>query len=168
LEEASSINDYDISQAVDQMVNYLISEQGQSIREILAQQTVDVIDQLESESLAFLTQYGSVSELTTVLINTTRSSSNDATSNIGGSSRIDSNFGGNILSAFSDLILKKIEDNADPNSSLIAMGRTITIFRSSKGLNRVNLSILVRKVWCDGLCCTYSTTLLLSPFQLSS
>jgi len=142
LEEASSINDYDISQAVDQMVNYLISEQGKSIREILAQQTVDVLDQLETESLAFLTQYGSVTEITSTLVNTVRNQDNNINNgnvNLSGS---------NIISIFSDLILKNIEANADPDSSLIAMGRTITIFRSSKGLNRANLSILIRKVSC--------------------
>jgi len=142
LEEASSINDYDISQAVDQMVNYLISEQGKSIREILAQQTVDVLDQLETESLAFLTQYGSVTEITSTLVNTVRNQDNNINNgnvNLSGS---------NIISIFSDLILKNIEANADPDSSLIAMGRTITIFRSSKGLNRANLSILIRKVPC--------------------
>jgi len=140
LEEASSINDYDISQAVDQMVNYLISEQGKSIREILAQQTVDVLDQLETESLAFLTQYGSVTEITSTLVNTVRNQDNNINNgnvNLSGS---------NIISIFSDLILKNIEANADPDSSLIAMGRTITIFRSSKGLNRANLSILIRKI----------------------
>jgi len=140
LEEASSINDYDISQAVDQMVNYLISEQGKSIREILAQQTVDVLDQLETESLAFLTQYGSVTEITSTLVNTVRNQDNNI---INGNVNLS---GSNIISIFSDLILKNIEANADPDSSLIAMGRTITIFRSSKGLNRANLSILIRKI----------------------
>lgn len=144
LEEASSINDYDISQAVDQMVNYLISEQGKSIREILAQQTVDVLDQLETESLAFLIQYGgSVTEITSTLVNTVRNQDNNINNN-GNVNNLSSS--SNIISIFSDLILKNIEINADPDSSLIAMGRTITIFRSSKGLNRANLSILIRKV----------------------
>lgn len=149
LEEASSINDYDISQAVDQMVNYLISEQGKSIREILAQQTVDVLDQLETESLAFLTQYGgSVTEITSTLVNTVRNQDNNI--NNGNVNNLSSS--SNIISIFSDLILKNIEVNADPDSSLIAMGRTITIFRSSKGLNRANLSILIRKVPSQSVC----------------
>ena len=46
LEEARSTRDYDVTLAINQMVDYLLSENGAQIRQQLSVQLVDQVDQL--------------------------------------------------------------------------------------------------------------------------
>jgi len=56
LQEASATSDYDVSLAMEQMVSYLVSEQGRGVRELLAAQLVTTLDQLQDESAGLLTR----------------------------------------------------------------------------------------------------------------
>lgn len=57
LQEATQVGDYDVSQALDQMVTYLASEQGRAVREALARDSVELFDRLESDTLDLLRSY---------------------------------------------------------------------------------------------------------------
>ena len=46
LEEAGTTNDYDVTLAVDQLLAYLVSDKGRSVRDILAVQMVEILDTL--------------------------------------------------------------------------------------------------------------------------
>lgn len=53
LEEAQSTRDYDVTLAINQMVDFLLSENGSNIREQLSVQIVDQVDQLGVDAVAF-------------------------------------------------------------------------------------------------------------------
>ncbi|CAM9117437.1 unnamed protein product, partial [Hapterophycus canaliculatus] len=53
LEEARSTRDYDVTLAINQMVDYLLSENGAQIREQLSVQLVDQVDQLGVDAVQF-------------------------------------------------------------------------------------------------------------------
>lgn len=53
LEEARSTRDYDVTLAINQMVDYLLSENGAEIREQLSVQLVDQVDQLGVDAITF-------------------------------------------------------------------------------------------------------------------
>eukprot|EP00903_Cladosiphon_okamuranus_P022275 g20481.t1 len=53
LEEARNTRDYDVTLAINQMVDYLLSENGADIREQLSVQLVDQVDQLGVDAIAF-------------------------------------------------------------------------------------------------------------------
>ena len=53
LEEARSTRDYDVTLAINQMVDYLLSENGAQIREQLSVQLVDQVDQLGVDAITF-------------------------------------------------------------------------------------------------------------------
>lgn len=53
LEEAQSTRDYDVTLAINQMVDFLLSENGSNIRDQLSVQIVDQVDQLGVDAVAF-------------------------------------------------------------------------------------------------------------------
>lgn len=53
LEEARNTRDYDVTLAINQMVDYLLSENGAEIREQLSVQLVDQVDQLGVDAITF-------------------------------------------------------------------------------------------------------------------
>ncbi|CAM9657500.1 unnamed protein product [Ectocarpus sp. 4 AP-2014] len=53
LEEARSTRDYDVTLAINQMVDYLLSENGAQIRQQLSVQLVDQVDQLGVDAITF-------------------------------------------------------------------------------------------------------------------
>ncbi len=53
LEEARNTRDYDVTLAINQMVDYLLSENGAQIREQLSVQLVDQVDQLGVDAISF-------------------------------------------------------------------------------------------------------------------
>lgn len=63
LEEARSTRDYDVTLAINQMVDYLLSENGAQIRSQLSVQLVDQVDQLGVDAVTFARKnVGQVSE----------------------------------------------------------------------------------------------------------
>ena len=48
LEEAGTTTDYDVTAAVDQLVDYLVSDKAKSIRELLVVQAIDVLDEVNT------------------------------------------------------------------------------------------------------------------------
>lgn len=140
LDEASSVNDYDITQAVNQLVSYLASEQGGAMRELFAAQVVEVFDQLETETVAFILQALSSARtsdgaqaLASAIVNSIQSG--------GGSGS-----GSGAFDRFADAVLQRIGETAEPSSSLLTMGKSIQILRKSNGLNSDKISALTRKV----------------------
>lgn len=53
LEEAQTTRDYDVTLAVNQMIDFLLSENGSQIRQQLSVQLVDQVDQLGVDAIAF-------------------------------------------------------------------------------------------------------------------
>lgn len=53
LEEAQSTRDYDVTLAINQMVDFLLSPTGAPIRQQLSVQIVDQVDQLGVDALTF-------------------------------------------------------------------------------------------------------------------
>lgn len=53
LEEAQSTRDYDVTLAINQMADFLLSDDGADIRNQLSEQLVEQIDQLGVDTLAF-------------------------------------------------------------------------------------------------------------------
>jgi len=53
LEKASSNTDYDASLAADQLIAYLVSEQGKPVREIFVSQTIEIIDEIGAEAFQY-------------------------------------------------------------------------------------------------------------------
>lgn len=53
LEEAQTTRDYDVTLAINQMVDFLLSDSGADIREQLSDQIVDQIDRLGVDAIAF-------------------------------------------------------------------------------------------------------------------
>lgn len=63
LEEAQSTRDYDVTLAINQMVDFLLSPIGAPIRQQLSVQVVDQVDQLGVDAVAFARKnVGQVSE----------------------------------------------------------------------------------------------------------
>lgn len=161
LEEAADISDYDISQAGDQLVKYLISEEGKDMREVIAAQIVETVDQLETDSLSFLRKQlltlsstsaalgrGSNSPqaaagvLTDVIRNIISSgSSGDGSSNGSGRNGI-----AMAMENIVDGVLQQIDNTAAPSSSLLGLSRAIKLLRASDGLNTENVAVLTRKI----------------------
>ncbi|CAN0284938.1 unnamed protein product, partial [Discosporangium mesarthrocarpum] len=54
LEEAQSTRDYDVTLAINQMADYLLSDRGAPIRQVLAVQLVDQVDRLGADTVTFL------------------------------------------------------------------------------------------------------------------
>lgn len=63
LEQATSINDYDATQALDQLIKYLVSPQAKNIRENLASELINSFDVLESEATDLLLKYAASGEI---------------------------------------------------------------------------------------------------------
>lgn len=55
-QEASQTSDYDVSMALDQMVRYLSSEQGKTVRDLLGEQLVSGLEHLQDESWEIVRQ----------------------------------------------------------------------------------------------------------------
>lgn len=53
LEEAQSTRDYDVTLAINQMADFLLSDDGTDIRNQLSEQLVEQIDQLGVDALTF-------------------------------------------------------------------------------------------------------------------
>lgn len=53
LEEAQSTRDYDVTLAINQMADFLLSDDGADIRNQLSEQLVEQIDQLGVDALTF-------------------------------------------------------------------------------------------------------------------
>jgi len=53
LEEAQSTRDYDVTLAINQMADFLLSDDGADIRNQLSEQLVEQIDQLGVDTLVF-------------------------------------------------------------------------------------------------------------------
>ena len=53
LEEAGTTSDYDVTAAVDQLVDYLVSDKARSIRELLVVQAIDVLDEIGTDASEF-------------------------------------------------------------------------------------------------------------------
>lgn len=138
LDEASSVNDYDITQAVNQLVSYLASEQGGAMRELFAAQVVEVFDQLETETVAFILQALSSAR--------TSDGAQALASAILNSIQSGSGSGSGAFDRFADAVLQRIGETAEPSSSLLTMGKSIQILRKSNGLNSDKISALTRKV----------------------
>lgn len=127
LEEAAEISDYDVSLALDQMLNYLVSEQGRPIREILATQIVEVSDKLETETVTLLLQIVRDGDLPFTLFNAVRRGRNEKTPAL-------------------TQVLEAIEERADPESPLIPFAKILRIMQNSQGLSRETITSLLRKV----------------------
>ena len=68
LEEARNTRDYDVTLAINQMVDYLLSENGAQIREQLSVQLVDQVDQLGVDAITFARKnVGQVRRMTLLL-----------------------------------------------------------------------------------------------------
>lgn len=63
LENAAGINDYDFSQAIDQLLTYLAQPKGKEMREAIAAQIIEGFDALESEIVGLLLTYVTDPEL---------------------------------------------------------------------------------------------------------
>lgn len=63
LEQATSINDYDATQALDQLIKYLVSPQAKNIRENLATELITSFDVLETEATDLLLKYAASGEI---------------------------------------------------------------------------------------------------------
>lgn len=60
LEEAGTTNDYDVALAVDQLLAYLVSDKGTSVRNILSVQLVEILDTLGADAADFALSFASV------------------------------------------------------------------------------------------------------------
>lgn len=53
LKEAQTTRDYDVTLAINQMIDFLLSENGSQIRQQLSVQLVDQVDQLGVDAVSF-------------------------------------------------------------------------------------------------------------------
>jgi hypothetical protein len=63
MEQANSINDYDATQALDQLIKYLVSLQAKNIRENLASELINSFDIIETEATDLLLKYAVSGEI---------------------------------------------------------------------------------------------------------
>eukprot|EP01038_Epipyxis_sp_PR26KG_P009323 gene9323-12561_t len=135
LEKASDTNDYDITQVVDQMIAYLISDQAVNVRELLVFQMVDVLDQLETEGTQLFFKFVTSGEMVSTI------------SNIAGNNNINSDADESIIDRFADSVLRSIQKSAAPSSSLLSLGKVAKFLRKNKEFDRSNILSLARKIF---------------------
>lgn len=137
LEVASSTSDYDVTMAVEQMVAYLSTEQAQPIREMLAVQLIESMDNLEQDIVDFASSSIRSSNLradqvATFLTAPLRNGDNGQSSQI-------------LVNA----MIQAVENSANSNSSLKAFVKSVNIIRASNGVDSDKALSLIRKVSCQ-------------------
>jgi predicted unusual protein kinase regulating ubiquinone biosynthesis (AarF/ABC1/UbiB family) len=53
LEEAGTTSDYDVTEAIDQLLAYIVSDRGKSVRDIMAVQLVEILDTLGADMYVY-------------------------------------------------------------------------------------------------------------------
>lgn len=127
LEEASVTSDYDVTMAADQLIEYLSSEQGQSIRDLLKNQLVSLMDELGSDILQVPVRELLVSSIRDEGSLTERS-----------------------WNKVWDSFLQSVENNNNNNnetkSSGITLSKVVKIVRKSNGITPEKITSIARKV----------------------
>lgn len=138
LQEATQVGDYDVSQALDQMVAYLASEQGRAVREALARDSVELLDRMESESLDLLRDYLSRSGADTpaALLRLAMSTGQRAGEE---GLRV-------ALTQLVDHFLVAVEEHAAPSAALRTVARVVSALRGSGSLTTTRIVATLKKV----------------------
>lgn len=141
LAEATQVSDYNIAHAADQLVAYLASDRAASVRGLLARECVDVLDQLETETVELIVREGlllrALQALPSAIV---QLGTADST---GGRGRLEY-----AAVRLMDRIVKELDQRAAQGSSLSAANKTVKILRASHGLSSESASAVTRKVSC--------------------
>ena len=54
LEQATNSSDYDVTLAIDQLLDYILSEQGEEFRRIFAAELVEAVDRLGADTTDYV------------------------------------------------------------------------------------------------------------------
>ena len=139
MEEAGTTNDYDVALAVDQLLAYLVSDKGTSVRNILSVQLVEILDTLGADAADFALSFASVTAKGQVGIIP-----------LGPVFRQGQKQGESFnLNALSEALLKAATPAAQaakPSPALVDAYNTLRILRGSEGLDGDKLTTIVRNV----------------------
>ena len=149
LSEAAEVNDYDVMQAADRVVEYLGSAAGAEVREILVVEAVDVLDKLQTDTVQLLIHQNfilrSLQHAPAVLFRLLfldsapyqpSSAATDASSS----------WVGGVLTSIFERVVEEIEQQAQPDSSLLSLLKAIKLLRLSSGFSTSRSAALMRKV----------------------
>mgnify|MGYP003710706805 CR=1 FL=1 len=155
LSEAAEVNDYDVMQAADRVVEYLGSTEGAEVREILVIEAVDVLDKLQTDTVQLLIHQNfllrSLQHAPAVLF---RLLFLDSAPNHPSSAATDasSSWVGGVLTSIFERVVEEIEQQAQPDSSLLSLLKAIKLLRLSSGFNTSRTAALMRKVSIVHVC----------------
>ena len=115
--------------AVDQLLQYLISDQAKPIRVNLARQLVESLDLLESDVSDFIRSFAGNIDILNILLDATRNGFNRSSASI-----------------FFESFLQEIQRSDKASSSLKTFGRISRSLITSNNLNSENFSKLLVKI----------------------
>lgn len=139
LEEAGTTSDYDVTLAVDQLLAYLVSDKGQSVRDILSVQMVEILDTLGADAADFAVSFASVTAKGQL-----------GAIPLGPVFRQGQKQGeGFNLNALSEALLKAATPAAQaakPSPALVDAYKTLRILRANEALSGDKLTVILRNV----------------------
>ena len=139
LEEAGTTSDYDITLAADQLLAYLVSDKGQSVRDILSVQLVEILDTLGADATDFALSFASLTargQLGAIPFGPVFRQGQKPGESFN-------------LNALSEALLKAAAPTAQaakPSPALVEAYRALQILRSNDGLDGDKLTAILRNV----------------------
>lgn len=132
MEQATEVDDFNMDEAADQFIAFLISDRGEDFRETLASQLVDSIDRLETEASALLVANLSRDLVLRSLLHSLRNLRNLITADT--------------ILPMIDQAQAYIFTYCHPDSTLYSFGRVMRILRQTKGISAAQIAQIARKV----------------------
>eukprot|EP00981_Chlorochromonas_danica_P009506 scaffold2709_cov163-Ochromonas_danica.AAC.8 len=133
LDQASSVEDYQVALAVDQLIAYLTSSAARPLRETLVRQLIENVDQLETETSAFLSQHRE--EWLKALVNQLRLWTSGVM--LQSPHSLEEAYGN---------VLNYLLTQVPPGAALHNVGRLMKIVRQSRGMNTTTMTQIARKI----------------------
>eukprot|EP01031_Cornospumella_fuschlensis_P041351 gene41351-50464_t len=134
LEKASDISDYNINLAIDQLISYVSSDSAYIVRENVAAQLIQSIDNLESETSDLISNnvFHNREQVVASLLYYLRNINTSITSaNVG---------------LLIDNVYNYVTANCAPESTLYSFARLMRVLKNSRGVSSQNILQIVRKV----------------------
>ena len=158
LQEAATTSDYDVAAAVDQLLAYLVSDRGRTVRELLVVQAVDVLDELGTDAAEFALAFAALS-LSPRGAATIRGPLVDQLRELlqaggpgGGLAAGNATAVSAYLSTLADTLVKvatPAAKEANPSPALVEAAATLRMLASSGGVSGSKVAAVVQKVLKD-------------------